>query len=643
MKALIVDDNAAGRRILRYYLESHEARVTEACNGKEALLKAHSEIPDIIISDAQMPVMDGYQLLREVRKNPDLENTLFIFYSAVYTGEHDKDLALSLGADAFIVKPKDPNEFWNELKDSLALTKDLKRRACEKALMQEEKFLRKYSTVVAERLGAKVQDLRASEDLFRATFEQAPVGIAHVDLEGKWTNFNQRLCDILGYTREELERMNFQQITPAEELPEDLVAMQEFLAGQRQVFKREKHYIHKDGHAVWINLTATLRRDETCSPSQFICIIEEIGERKAMEERLHVALTAARKAEHRLSGVLRSLVDGLLICDGENRLIFANRAAEDMLGIRLSDACQHPVTEALNEEALGRALCEATTREAPSAVEMKIVHRKLGVLRDIQAITSVSRESDPAENSSITILRDITTERESDRLKSEFISTAAHELRTPLTSVMGYADLLLEMDQFNETLLRESLHIIAEKSQVLEKIIDELLDLSRVESGRTINLEAANCDLTQFLTRLLAQYETQIDERRFELQQGSAPLWVCADPRKLTQVLDNLVGNAVKFSEKGSLIRIHCESAGTEVRISVRDEGIGMSPEQRDRAFEKFYRADASNTARQGLGLGLAIVKNIVEAHGGHIGLTSEAGRGTEVFFSLPLGRCPEA
>ncbi|MEZ4484170.1 MAG: HAMP domain-containing sensor histidine kinase [Syntrophotaleaceae bacterium] len=232
---------------------------------------------------------------------------------------------------------------------------------------------------------------------------------------------------------------------------------------------------------------------------------------------------------------------------------------------------------------------------------------------------------------------DITQER-GDRMKSDFIATAAHELRTPLTSVKGFTELLLSDNSFNEAEQREYLSIVYDKAEVLESIIDDLLDLGRVESGQLIVLDKQVCNIGALVFSSVDSCRKEFQGHCFKLVWPELePGEVVADPGKIAQVLDNLLSNAVKFSPPGSSICVRGSVADGEVRISVQDEGVGMDPEQISKVFDKFYRINSSDTAPAGLGLGLAIAKGIIEAHGSSIWVESEPGKGTKVSFSLPL------
>jgi signal transduction histidine kinase len=228
-------------------------------------------------------------------------------------------------------------------------------------------------------------------------------------------------------------------------------------------------------------------------------------------------------------------------------------------------------------------------------------------------------------------------------MKNEFISTAAHELRTPLTSVLGFSELLLNQAEYgviDPVQQKGFLTLIREKAQRLASIISDLLDLSRIQSGLVISVETAPCDMGELINRVVTPYQQGACQQHLDVTLPEEPIVLSVDQGKLEQVMENLISNAAKFSSGTSRIRISAQSVGDHFKISVADEGIGMTPEQANRVFDKFYRGDASNSAQEGLGLGMSIVKNIIEAHAGEIQVVSEPEKGTTVSFVLPLGGC---
>ncbi|PLX92139.1 MAG: hypothetical protein C0621_10325 [Desulfuromonas sp.] len=229
------------------------------------------------------------------------------------------------------------------------------------------------------------------------------------------------------------------------------------------------------------------------------------------------------------------------------------------------------------------------------------------------------------------------------RLKSEFISTAAHELRTPLATIVGYAELLATPPDGSASSLsteqKEYAETILDRSVALAGIIDDLLDLSRIDAGQDLPLHLEACDLGQLCERIIHDFRTRFPKRRFVLELPPGVFPVKADHDRLAQIIENLIDNALKYSPDEQEVTLTCCHRQSEICITIRDHGIGMTEEAQQRIFEPFFRADASNTAVPGLGLGLSIVQKIVQGHEGRIEVESKAGQGTALTVCLP-GQC---
>jgi signal transduction histidine kinase len=264
-----------------------------------------------------------------------------------------------------------------------------------------------------------------------------------------------------------------------------------------------------------------------------------------------------------------------------------------------------------------------------------------GSPRTIQARTGPIRSNERRLRGAIALLRDVSEEREIDRIKNEFISTAAHELRTPLSSVLGYAELLLNQGTFGSFSFeeeREFLEEIYKKAESLTELVNDLLDLSRIESGQLVRLNFSPTLPGPLIEEVVEDFRRRNPERRFELTLPATLPEIPADASKIGQVMENLLGNAIKFSPPGCRIRVDGELHPDRFVVVVTDEGYGMSPEVLSRIFDKFYRGTTDHSVA-GLGLGMPLVKNIVEAHGGEVQVESTRGIGTRVTFTLPLSR----
>ena len=232
----------------------------------------------------------------------------------------------------------------------------------------------------------------------------------------------------------------------------------------------------------------------------------------------------------------------------------------------------------------------------------------------------------------------VTALRELDRLKSELLSTVSHELRTPLASIKGYAGTLLRSDvEWDDETRREFLQIIDEESDRLSELIEDLLQMSQIEAG-TLRIDPQPLRIPRMAQRVVKRARSSSERHSFTLLFPPDFPEVQADSRRIEQVLRNLVENAVKYSPDGGTVTVRGDVQGDKAVISVSDEGIGISPEDLARVFDRFYRADGAAVQRAGgTGLGLSICQGIVQVHGGHIWAESQPSAGSTFRFTLPL------
>ena len=232
--------------------------------------------------------------------------------------------------------------------------------------------------------------------------------------------------------------------------------------------------------------------------------------------------------------------------------------------------------------------------------------------------------------------RDVTEMKDLDRIKSQFLSTAAHQLRTPLTSILGFSELLLSRPDLSHEQQRRFLLHINQQSQRLTALVQELFDISQFETGDGVELKAEAFDLRPLLEEELASWRADNPRHSYVLSGASPWPTVRADKERVArQVVRNLLSNATKYSPGGGPITVTVTAAGKYVEVTVADEGIGMTPEQMENLFTMFWRADDSATAVEGTGLGLVVVRYVVEQHGGRVRVESSPGKGTAVHFTL--------
>ncbi|MBW2678847.1 MAG: PAS domain S-box protein, partial [Deltaproteobacteria bacterium] len=509
---------------------------------------------------------------------------------------------------------------------------------------------------MAEELKLTINRLEENEEKYHALFEASNDAVFMMD-EEKFLECNDYTCEMFGCAREDIIGQSPIKFSPPAQpdgsLSEESAAEKISAAfnGENQRFYWR--HIRLDGSA--FDAEVTLNPTHIANKAVLQTIVQDISERKLAEEKikdysenlermveertdeLNIALTDAEQARDKIDGIVKSVSDGLIVTDINNSIILMNYAAEELLGIRYKDVFNRPIDFAIKEKTLREKVRETIDKKATGyQFDFELQSEEPGHPKIMQARTSVIYDKESSETGIVTILHDVTHEREVDRMKTEFISTAAHELRTPLTSIQGFSEILLMREDLKPEERKKFLTHINKQSVGLAAIINDLLDISRIESGRSFALNKAPCNAGDAIDQIILYFEENYKEHRFEtvLSEKAVPLII--DKEKMGQVLKNLVGNAVKYSPGGGLIRVSGEQLGDHYQVSVEDQGMGMTPEQIDKVFDKFYRVDASNTAIEGTGLGMTIVKHIVEAHGGKVRIESELGKGTSVRFTIP-------
>ena len=361
---------------------------------------------------------------------------------------------------------------------------------------------------------------------------------------------------------------------------------------------------------------------------------DELGElaraldRMAEElERSQAGITAERD---RLAAVLRVMVEGVLVVDAEERIVLANPRAHELLGIRGEIEGLRPLAAVRNAEvddALRSALASATP-----------IHREItftGSERRVLAVHAASFALGNAKGA-VAVFHDMTDVRHLETVRRDFVANASHEIKTPLTAIRGFAETLLS-SELPARDAKSYLEIILRHSERLSRLVEDLLELSRLESGK-VTLEPEDLDVGALAAKLCRELEPRLRERGISvrIRADGAPR-AFADARAVEQILQNLLENAVKYSDPDREIEVRVVPDGSDVRVEVEDQGIGIPEADRTRIFERFYRVDRARARDQGgTGLGLSIVKHLVQASGGEVWVESTPGVGSTFAFTLP-------
>ena len=338
---------------------------------------------------------------------------------------------------------------------------------------------------------------------------------------------------------------------------------------------------------------------------------------------------------------LEALPDAVVVVDADGRVAYANRAAERLSRAGRDELAGRPLDDAMPlRDGAGNPwwVCTEKLRRLPGV--RRVPARELtldagdGPPTPVDLTATFLRDGDGRVVQAVCVLRDASARHRADSQRGELISTLSHELRSPLTSVKGFTSTLLHRwERFSDDQKLEMLTTVNMDADRVTRLIRELLDVSRIDAGK-LELRRQEFDLPAMAAGIVGRFEIQHDRHRFEVSFPDRFPRVYADPDKVEQVLTNLVENAVKYSEGGT-VTVTGSATDHAVEVAVADEGVGIPSDQLPLIFTKFYRR-AGYGAPSGTGLGLFIARGLVEAHGGRIWANSAPGRGTELRFRLP-------
>lgn len=492
------------------------------------------------------------------------------------------------------------------------------------------------------------QALEESEQRFELAVTGANDGIWDWNTGSGQCYFSERWKSMLGYRVDEIadDIEEWRSRVHPDDLERVIGLMAQHLSGKTELYSAELRLRCKDGSYKWILCRGRAKFDETGNPVRMSGSHTDISDRREAEAHI-------RDRNEQLNAIFALSPDGFVSFDAARRVKYASPAFHRMTGIDeatiagldevqfsslLANACieqaRFPGIAALRESQCG-------DDEGNRAESIRRRRQLIEMAGAGKRVLEVGIRLSQAESvSQILYFRDVTHESEVDRLKSEFLSTAAHELRTPMASIFGFSELMLAQE-FDRESQREYLGAIYRQAALMVSIINELLDLARIEARRGKDFVFRRVDACALLREVVASFKAPPGRRDPLLSLPEGPAWLRADAGKLTQAIGNVLSNAYKYSPDGGDVQMTllaeqpAANGAPRVGIRIADSGIGMTPAQLARVCERFYRADASGKI-PGTGLGMSIVQEIVELHGGQLVFESQPGVGTTVMLWFP-------
>lgn len=366
---------------------------------------------------------------------------------------------------------------------------------------------------------------------------------------------------------------------------------------------------------------------------------DEIGELSSIFNQMVVNLKDSserlKREKERSEAIISCIPEGIVVTDLENRLILANHKAEDMFNFSLNEVQGKFLLEHINNEDMITVLSDKHMDSLKPVTQEVQIPGENNENHIYQLTSSLVGNNDGEAIGVITVLRDMTHDKQIEELREGFLRTVSHELRTPLTSVIGFIELVKSGINISDE-QREFLTTALNEASNLKKLIDDLLDLSQIKAGK-MKMQLEEINVKELIDNVVTTLKPLAKGKKLKLSSSfkNANTTVFADHAKLRRVFINLISNAIKFTQEGH-VKVSCSDEGSHCAFAIEDTGIGLREEEKEVIFEKFRQIDYSSTREyEGIGLGLSIVKQLVEMHNGEITVDSEYTKGSTFTFTI--------
>ena len=479
--------------------------------------------------------------------------------------------------------------------------------------------------------------LEESERRLRYVLDATGEGVWDWNITTGEVTHNSRWCEIIGLDSAHLQHPVefFADLLHPDDRDTVMQRLQKCLDG-KGVYRSEHRMRLTDGRVVWVlDRGDVVERDAAGKPLRMVGSFTDISERKAGE------LALGMRTEL-LNAIFDLSPDGFVSFDEDRKVNYASPAFASLTQIQtasINGISEQVFSDLLAQRCLPSGRFAGVQRLRENAMASRADERELIELtQPARRVLEVGlRLSVSGTVSQILYFRDVTHETEVDQMKSDFLSTAAHELRTPMASIYVFAEVLLTQD-LDDASRKEFTGIIFRQSELMASILNELLDLARIEARRGKDFELVSTDVAALVRTTVSEFRLPTGRLAPVVTSPDKAWDIMVDRKKVQQAILNVLSNAYKYSRSGDAVKIFIEpsAAGNLIAISTVDQGIGMNAEQVKRVSERFFRADTSG-AIPGTGLGMSIVKEIVELHHGKLLVSSSPGQGTSITLQFPV------
>jgi len=408
----------------------------------------------------------------------------------------------------------------------------------------------------------------------------------------------------------------------------------------RQLRRGEPVSVKPDGNTVINTLSEAINNRIDSDANR----IAELGKQI---ENVQIQIQLSQRREKNTEAIIYSIRDAVIVVDEFDKLLMANEAAGSLFNFDYTNSQHKPICELIEPDKSEFVDFLSHSRKSKArATRKEIEFLKNTEPKTYDCIISCVYDQKQQGCGVVAVLHDITREKQIQQIKNDFVSHVSHELKTPLASITAYSEMLADGEAEDEQTLKEFCSVIQNQAKRLNRLIEDILNISRIESG-LIKVERAPVSLTILIEEQLQMIKSAANEKSIEITTPKPIVFdqVYADKDMISQVIVNLLSNAVKYTPAGGSIKIKTEvdQIANLARVSVTDTGVGIPEDEVEHVFDKFYRVGANKKHAEGTGLGLNLVKQIVEkAHNGRVFVTSKVGVGSTFGFELPLA-APEA